>query len=186
MTEVRGVTLVFNCGDAASALQQVKQFAQGAGGDPLADVSTEALLAALRDRMFKMDPPQVVKVVPFDETIGLGAALSEKPAATPDERPVAEPEKPKAARRPREQPKAVAADTQQAGQATATEAPAGGDDKAISREALTDALNACAAKHGQAETRKIMKDAGGAERLMDVKPDAYPKLLNALKEKAAA
>lgn len=170
----------------------------------LSGFSFEALLAELRQRAAK--DGNVVQIVKFESGEPAGPTPTEptknkpgrprKPAATAPAAPAA-PEPPKPIEPGTQQPAASAAPettVQAPATATAPAAPESGgsewgdDDKSteVTLDDVKASLNAYSAVHGQATTRKVMEEKGGALRLADIKPEKYGELVRALKVQAAA
>lgn len=149
----------------------------GSGG--LIAYSDEGLLSEVRQRMAAKG--LVVKVVPFDD----GTSADDN-ASTDVPVPTTEKEKGKPGRKTKvteppsrfplgamEEPKPIdpASDT---AKTTAETTPATIDD-------VKKALDAFAAVKGQVEARAKIQAIGGAPRLMDVPPDKFGALIEALK-----
>lgn len=181
------VNIHISADTAENALAQARALGGSAG---LATIDNDALLAELRERMAKMDPPMVVRVEPFETpTIGKvveGAATmtpkrGRRPTVEKAPEPVSTGLSPGTTEAVVEEPKPIEPGTQAEG---------GGDDcgdgaKPLTLDDVKAALNECGAIHGQAATRGVMQEHGGAARLMDVKPEKFDALVAALKKKAA-
>jgi hypothetical protein len=167
---------------AEDVMGQIQAMAVRGGSSALALVGVEELLAELRDRMAKHDPPMVVRVLPFAE-----------PGETTDEAPATPAPKTRATRKaketaaPAETTTATLPDTSaKVGEIidNATKAAETASAVVAGEVSLDDvkaALNGYNAIHGTAKARQMMQEHGGALRLADVPADKFQSLIDALK-----
>lgn len=162
-----------------------------AGSSGLAAFATEAILAELRERMAK--DGLVVKVVKFaDSGEETGDVAEEVPETV---KPPTKKELAAAAKLAATQAAHEAAAEAAAAATTTREPPKTVDAASDTAKAMAEksnvttptvddvktALNAFAAVHGQLKARAKIETAGGSPRLMDVKPEKYAGLIEALK-----
>ncbi len=192
---------------SGSTISEVINAALGlAGGNALAAIGTDDLLAELRERFAKQTPVMVVRVEPFE------GASSGTVQGADEAKDAGKPKRPTAAEKAAAKAATDAALKEAADKAAASKAAkeadkptndgaqaAGndtggddwdGDDKEDAAAPTVDdvkaALNACSAKVGQAATREIMKTVGGSMRLLDIGADKFADLIKALNEAEAA
>lgn len=171
---------------------EVLAHARALGGETATSaISNDDLLAELRDRFSKMSPPMVVRVVPFSDdksatTTGEAGGATRQPTAAEKKAAAKaladEAAKLKASKEPNKTTVAGA----QAGAETGSDWDDGTadegatDDTVPTQDDVKTALNACSAKNGQAATRELMKVHGGSMKLLDIKPENYRALIDAL------
>jgi len=147
------------------------------GGSTGTALNTEELLAELRDRFAKADPPQVVRVEPFASDSASGDAG--KATTTRTRQPKADKEPPKPTNKETQAAAPDASSEQASGDDWGSE---GEDDaKEVTMDDVKTALNAYSAKHGQVATRDKMKEVGGSLKLIDIPKEKYGPLVEALK-----
>jgi hypothetical protein len=173
------LNLTINATGAEDLYQQIRDLA---GPAVLAGYPDEALLAEVRQRMAKRGLLLIVK--PADEgegaqvdNAGDGDPVPPAPKGKPGRKPKAEAAP--AAVATTEPPKPLDAATDTAKAMTMTEKPA--DAPAPTVDDVKKALDAFAAVKGQMPAREKIKSVGLSDRLMDVKPEKFGALIEALK-----
>jgi hypothetical protein len=138
--------------------------------------TTEELIEELRRRMrpqgmvVNIDPAQE----PADDEAATVAELGGVAAEVEDGAQPTWPDKPVADKPKRGRPRKETAPEPAAEPAKGANGPAG----AVTRDEVIAALNSySAARGGQVAARQVMQETCGVARLVDIKPEDYPKLL---------
>jgi hypothetical protein len=178
----------------ATAAEVLKMAAELGGSTVIAGMSTDDLLAEVRDRFAKASPAMVVRVEPFSSgaaTVGDGgpAAANGKAPTKAEQKAAAKAATDaalKEAATNKEAPKATTKETQQPTPANDAgggdwDSDSGGEETAAPTvDDVKAALNTYSAKHGQAATRDVMKNVGGSMKLLDIPADKYQALIEKL------